>query len=173
MANYLTTDTDLTTVANAIRTKGGTSAPLSFPSGFAQAIADIPSGGGVTHPFAIVKSIWEQTDVTIAIGNWSHTFQFPCCSNENHCITYEDLLNNGWDGEDSFSITITVHVPSATLTTKRQFFGAWSFAYPDNTLIQSNSGSSDLVVNWSTSSDSMSGTSYNAFCLIVTSLTNF
>lgn len=45
MANYLTTDTDLTTVANAIRTKGGTSAPLSYPSGFAQAIADLPIGG--------------------------------------------------------------------------------------------------------------------------------
>lgn len=48
MANYLTTDTELTTVADAIRTKGGTSAALEWPSGFAQAIADIPSGGGVT-----------------------------------------------------------------------------------------------------------------------------
>ena len=47
MANYLTTDTDLTTVADAIRTKGGTSAALEWPSGYAQAIADIPSGGGV------------------------------------------------------------------------------------------------------------------------------
>ena len=47
MADYLTTDTELTTVADAIRTKGGTSAALEWPSGFAQAIADIPSGGGV------------------------------------------------------------------------------------------------------------------------------
>ena len=39
-------DADLTTVANAIRTKGGTSASLAFPSGFASAIAAIPSGGG-------------------------------------------------------------------------------------------------------------------------------
>lgn len=46
MADYLTTDTDLTTVADAIRAKGGTSAALEWPSGFAQAIADIPSGGG-------------------------------------------------------------------------------------------------------------------------------
>ena len=46
MANYLTTDTDLTSVANAIRTKGGTSAQLAFPAGFVSAIADIPSGGG-------------------------------------------------------------------------------------------------------------------------------
>ena len=34
-------DADLTTVANAIRTKGGTSASLSFPSGFVSAINDI------------------------------------------------------------------------------------------------------------------------------------
>lgn len=45
---YTTTSTELTAVADAIRTKGGTSAALEWPSGFAQAIADIPSGGGVT-----------------------------------------------------------------------------------------------------------------------------
>ena len=39
-------DADLTSVANAIRTKGGTSASLAFPAGFVQAIGDIPSGGG-------------------------------------------------------------------------------------------------------------------------------
>ena len=38
-------NTDLTSVANAIRTKGGTSASLAFPAGFVQAIGDIPSGG--------------------------------------------------------------------------------------------------------------------------------
>lgn len=44
-------DADLTSVANAIRTKGGTSAQLAFPAEFVQAIADIPTGGGgrVTH----------------------------------------------------------------------------------------------------------------------------
>ena len=39
-------DADLTSVANAIRTKGGTSASLAFPAGFVSAIAAIPSGGG-------------------------------------------------------------------------------------------------------------------------------
>lgn len=37
-------DADLTSVANAIRTKGGTSAELAFPQGFVNAIEDIPSG---------------------------------------------------------------------------------------------------------------------------------
>ena len=46
MADYLTTDTELTSVANAIRTKGGTNAQLEFPSGFVSAINDITTGGG-------------------------------------------------------------------------------------------------------------------------------
>lgn len=44
MANYKVTDTELTGVANAIRTKGGTSAQLEWPSGFSSAIAAIPTG---------------------------------------------------------------------------------------------------------------------------------
>lgn len=42
-------DADLTSVANAIRTKGGTSAQMAFPAGFVQAIGDIPSGGGTDY----------------------------------------------------------------------------------------------------------------------------
>lgn len=42
---YLVDGADLTTVADAIRAKGGTTAPLSFPDGMASAVRDIPSGG--------------------------------------------------------------------------------------------------------------------------------
>ena len=55
MANYLATDTDLTAVANAIRTKGGTSASLSFPSGFVTAIGNIP-GGAMPSGIAEIKA---------------------------------------------------------------------------------------------------------------------
>lgn len=37
-------DTDLTSVANAIRAKGGTSAQLAFPAGFVSAVQAIPTG---------------------------------------------------------------------------------------------------------------------------------
>ena len=40
-------NTDLTSIANAIRTKGGTSAQLAFPQGFVSAIEAISGGGGV------------------------------------------------------------------------------------------------------------------------------
>lgn len=46
MSNYIVSDSDLTSIANAIRTKGGTSASLAFPAEFVSAIGDIPSGGG-------------------------------------------------------------------------------------------------------------------------------
>ena len=42
---YLVNGTDMTTVADAIREKGGTTAPLSFPAGMAAAVREIPSGG--------------------------------------------------------------------------------------------------------------------------------
>ena len=41
---YLVDGADMTAVADAIREKGGTTAPLSFPAGMAEAVRDIPSG---------------------------------------------------------------------------------------------------------------------------------
>lgn len=48
MADYLTTDTELTAVADAIREKGGTSASLEWPTGYVDAIDAIETGGGST-----------------------------------------------------------------------------------------------------------------------------
>lgn len=45
MAEYLVQGASLTTVADAIRERGGTTAPLSFPTGMAEAVRAIPSGG--------------------------------------------------------------------------------------------------------------------------------
>ena len=43
---YLTTDTELTGVADAIRERGGTSESLEYPDGFVSASRSIPAGGG-------------------------------------------------------------------------------------------------------------------------------
>ena len=48
-------DADLTSVANAIRTKGGTSAQLAFPTGFVNAIDAIPTGGGSDSEMFLVR----------------------------------------------------------------------------------------------------------------------
>ena len=42
MAAYLTNDTDLTAVAQAVRVMGGTSAALKFPDGYIKAITALP-----------------------------------------------------------------------------------------------------------------------------------
>ena len=44
MVEYLTNNTDLKKVADAIRTKGGTADPLVYPDGFAEAIGNIQTG---------------------------------------------------------------------------------------------------------------------------------
>lgn len=56
MADYLTNDTDLHAVADAIRTKGGTSAPLTYPDGFVSAIGAIKS-----NPTLQAKSVTPST----------------------------------------------------------------------------------------------------------------
>lgn len=47
-------DADLTSVANAIRTKGGTSAQMAFPAGFVSAVRNIPTSGS-DYPADIPK----------------------------------------------------------------------------------------------------------------------
>lgn len=70
---YKTTESELTSIANAIRTKGGTSASLEYPTGFVSAINDISTGGGsktvtisLTNPVSASSfqsfTIYEMTD---------------------------------------------------------------------------------------------------------------
>lgn len=61
-------DSDLTSVANAIRTKGGTSAQLAFPSGFVSAIGDISTGGGATND-GIATGTEPSGDITITASS--------------------------------------------------------------------------------------------------------
>ena len=60
-------DADLTSVANAIRTKGGTSAALAFPADFVSAIAAIPSGGSGS-PTATFSATMASSDATISFS---------------------------------------------------------------------------------------------------------
>lgn len=72
---YTTTSTELTTVADAIRAKGGTSAALEWPSGFAQAIFDIPSGGGAEMATVSLLSVNDFCPANIYYTDSSMTVQ--------------------------------------------------------------------------------------------------
>lgn len=50
MADYKATTAEFLSVANAIRTKGGTSSQLVWPTGFVSAVQAIPSGGSIDTP---------------------------------------------------------------------------------------------------------------------------
>lgn len=62
-------DADLTSVANAIRTKGGTSAQLAFPAGFVSAVEAIPTGGGTPENISVTIENAADSGGTIAISN--------------------------------------------------------------------------------------------------------
>ena len=67
MADYKVTDTELTSIANAIRTKGGTQAQLVFPTGFVSAVQEIPTGGSIP---TFTQAEWDAltTDQKKAVG---------------------------------------------------------------------------------------------------------
>jgi hypothetical protein len=58
MTDYIVAGADLTAVANKIRSKGGTSAQLEFPSEFISAIEAISGGGGsaVVQPLSVTRN---------------------------------------------------------------------------------------------------------------------
>lgn len=63
MAEYYTTDAELTATADAIRAKSGDSSSIEWESGtgFADAIAAIPSGGGGGSVYVVGSTIQNMT----------------------------------------------------------------------------------------------------------------
>jgi hypothetical protein len=90
-------DADLTSVANAIRTKGGTSASLAFPADFMSAIADIPTGGG--------KGVTEAMIVNMRDWFWANgdgILSAKCNSDSNAETFY--MLVSGNEGDTTLTV---------------------------------------------------------------------
>lgn len=66
MADYKVSGTNLTSIANAIRAKGGIGASLEFPDGFVTAIANIPTG---QQPVLVTKTITENGTYSASSDN--------------------------------------------------------------------------------------------------------
>lgn len=69
-------DTDLASVANAIRAKSGGSGQLAFPAGFVSEIQAIPSGGGVPSYMRIAE---------VTVATQTNSLSIPCDHNVNAC----------------------------------------------------------------------------------------
>lgn len=66
---YLVDGADMTAVADAIREKGGTTAPLSFPEGMAEAVRNIQSGGGdLSSVDVYIADFTSDADLTVTAG---------------------------------------------------------------------------------------------------------
>jgi hypothetical protein len=90
-------DADLTSVANAIRTKGGTSAQLAFPAGFVSAINDISGGGGGAHN---LPSAYEEFEYIEATGTqYINTGYVPNADTEVR-YTSERTASQSYDAAD-------------------------------------------------------------------------
>lgn len=69
MAEYLVQGASLTAVADAIRERGGTTAPLSFPAGMAEAVRNIQSGSGdLSSVDVYIADFTVPADLTVTAG---------------------------------------------------------------------------------------------------------
>lgn len=95
MADYIVKDTELTSVANAIRTAGGTNSLLSFPNGFVSAVGNISGGGSSDFSTAEVT-------ITSTGGNYIYMPYIESYEDESQLdvkcsdsATYAVILYNG------------------------------------------------------------------------------
>lgn len=68
MAEFLVQGESLTEVADAIRERGGTTAPLSFPAGMAEAVRNIQSGGDLSAVDVYIADFTSDSDLIVTAG---------------------------------------------------------------------------------------------------------
>lgn len=86
MANYLTTDTELTSIADAIRAKTDISTPIVYPSGFVTAIENISTGNNIAT--AEVSIVYSDANATYYIDD---TMTFHAITSGNQDLTNVSL----------------------------------------------------------------------------------
>lgn len=88
MSEYTVDSADLASVANVIRSKGGTSAQLSFPTEFVSAIQALPTGGESDNPPSPLKVIWG----TVTVASENKTLPIPLGNSGITKIIYAQAL---------------------------------------------------------------------------------
>lgn len=114
---------DLTSVANAIRTKGGTSASLTFPQGFVDAVGAIQTGGGGGNELVgfVERTLTSFSNSEITkIGRMAFS-DFTTLTN----VSLPNLVSVGYNGFSSCSNLIQYDIPNVTTLD----YGAFSNCY--------------------------------------------
>ena len=114
-------DASLTSVADAIRAKGGTSEQLAFPDGFVSAVDEIKAGG-IPEWFAYVEQFNEmfsllswKSELPVTELDLDMRTYFPACKSMQSCLV-------GRFGVEK----VTVHTDALT-TTSNMFFNHGTF----------------------------------------------
>lgn len=99
MANYVVQDTQLTSVANAIRAKGGTSAQLEWPQGYIDAVDAITTGGGSASVAAAKDVNFRDYDGTVVYSYTADEFAALTAmpDNPDHSGDEIPLTAQGWN----------------------------------------------------------------------------
>lgn len=156
---YLTNNTELGSIADAIRTKGGTSAQLVYPAGFVSAINAIETGGGIS-----TEDVQNSTGTGIEISGdmasttlvpyvirpdatliGTHSYDKMIHSDEKITIgaytTTDTTLKSSWNIDtytldyDTYSYIVAVRglsIPSYSVTSKakgRMEYSTFSYLY--------------------------------------------
>lgn len=147
MANeYTVNQADLTSVADAIRTKGGTSAQLEFPSGFVSAIQNIQSGVTVQTNSGTVTTNSNSTAKSVSCG-FKPDVVFLTLNQREDNYTYDASIDFNSSGATSSMLgllssesdyllyTLEVKQTSSGFTiTSYGYKGDWSGGYRQKTI---------------------------------------
>lgn len=129
MANYIVSDTNLQSIANAIRGKAGTETLITFPNGFASminALVTLEDLDVSDQTVEATKSAGNGTR-TISGTTWttlaSHTFQIPsgmliekAGTTHSSTLWYVTGQESGISGSFSYKIEYTADTAAGTIT---------------------------------------------------------
>lgn len=151
MAEYLVQGESITAVADAIREKGGTTAPLSFPTGMAKAVRGIQSGGtdislGLTAATVgqtvKVKAVdtegkptaWEAVDVAGGGVEWYEVIDMETAEAVNDLIISTDKNGRPISGYHALAMVLCFMIPADSTQTSDDG-NIWVYPLVGNTLV--------------------------------------
>lgn len=133
-------DSDLTSVANAIRAKSGGSSQLAFPAGFVSEIGNIPSGGGG------------------GINNWKGRMVIGCDSGQTAPVVNGDITINAPDSSLSLQRFLQGATKASGVTNAKLTINC-SSVYTTSYILYRSAAITEVEINCSNGAYVYNGTS--------------
>ena len=153
-------DSKLTSVADAIRTAGGTTDTMSFPTGMIDAISSLSSGGGGTEELSAIMKIFGCSDYEISVVQIydNNSIQVP--------ITNETLKSSSRlifiPGTNSlFPSTTVKKAPISWAPSAMSIYGL--FAYMPPSVLLENGSNTTVALQYNGMVKSYNYTTLNSF----------